>query len=172
MAKQTPNNSKKRKDLKGLKHPAEYQEFIIWMALPEPLRNPKTQRELAKNFGVGEDTLSEWKRRDGFWDEATKRRKEWGRERTPNVILGLYRKAVRDGNAAEVKLWLEYIEGYIGKQAIEHRDDSLTNLLLEISNEKEPAVNEKNTSSQWQDNEGGAGERHKDPEIKIKSVLD
>jgi len=116
---ETPKNSKKREDLKGLRHPAEYQEFIIWMALPEFYRVPKTQGELAQKFGVGEDTLSEWKQREGFWEAVEKKRREWGKERTPNVILGLYRKAVKDGNAAEAKLWLQYFEEWTEKSKTE-----------------------------------------------------
>jgi hypothetical protein len=130
---ETPKNSKKREDLKGLRYPAEYEEFIIWMALPEFYRVPKTQRELAEKFGVGEDTLSEWKQREGFWEAVERKRKEWGKERTPNVILGLYRKAVRDGNAAEAKLWLQYFEGWAEKVGVKHEiPKSLMDLIANV----------------------------------------
>ena len=123
---ETPKNSEKREDLKGLRHPTEYEEFITWMALPEFYRVPKTQGELAQKFGVGEDTLSEWKQREGFWDAVKKRRREWGKERTPNVILGLYRKAIESGNAAEAKLWLQYFEEWTEKTWVEHSFDTET----------------------------------------------
>lgn len=110
----TPNNSK-NKTLKPLRHYGEYSDFVAWTALPTELRVPKTQRELAKKFGVGEDTLSEWKRRNGFWEGVTEKRKTWGRERTPDVMLALFKRIQRTGSAPEVRLWLEVIEGWQSK---------------------------------------------------------
>lgn len=110
----TPNNSK-NKAQKPLRHYGEYSDFVAWTALPTELRVPKTQRELAKKFGVGEDTLSEWKRRNGFWEEVTDKRKAWGRERTPDVMLALFKRIQRTGSAPEVRLWLEVVEEWQSK---------------------------------------------------------
>jgi len=107
----TPNNSKNSAD-KKVRHYGEYSDFVAWTGLPKELRAPKTQRELARKFGVGEDTLSEWKQREGFWEAVTKKRKEWGRERTPDVIHALFKRIERTGSAAEVRLWLEVVEGW------------------------------------------------------------
>ncbi|MHA1225141.1 MAG: phBC6A51 family helix-turn-helix protein [Candidatus Hodarchaeales archaeon] len=96
----------------------EFEKFVRWMALPSPVREPQTQLELAKELGVDFTTLSRWKRVEGFWEEVGKIRKEWGRERTPTVILGLYKKAIAEGNAAEVKLWLKYFEDWDEKQVV------------------------------------------------------
>ena len=117
---ETPKNSKKIRGLKGLKHPGTYLDLIKWIAMPEPFRSPKTQGEFAKEHKIGEDSISEMKKREGFWEEVKEKRKEWGKERTPDVILGLYKKAVKDGNAQEVKLWLQYFEGWSEKQEIKH----------------------------------------------------
>jgi hypothetical protein len=35
----------------------------------------------------------------------------WARKLTPNVIFALYRTASKSGRAAEVKAWLEIVEG-------------------------------------------------------------
>ena len=92
----------------------EYQQFIEWIALPAKEREPKTQKELAERFGLSEWTLSQWKLRDGFWPAVETIRKDWGKTRTPEVLHGLYTKAL-GGNAAEVKLWFEIVEGFIPK---------------------------------------------------------
>lgn len=112
--KATPNNSK-NKDLKRLKHQMEYLDFITWIATPNALRIPKTQQELSKKFGVGQDTLSEWKGRHDFWLRIAEKRKQWGQERTPDVIMALYNRIIRTGSAPEVKLWLQYFENWSEK---------------------------------------------------------
>ncbi len=93
----------------------DYEEFIHWVARPKPLRVPKTQRDLAKKHGIAEETLSRWKNKEGFWDEVRKEIKQWARDKTPNVINAIYQKIIRQGGAAEAKLWLEYIEGWAEK---------------------------------------------------------
>jgi hypothetical protein len=107
----TPNNSK-NKDLIGLKHQMEFLDFIEWIATPSTIRSPKTQQELAKKFGVGQDTISEWKNRPRFWASVYERRRQFGRERMPDVIMALYNRIMRTGNAPEVKLWLQYFENW------------------------------------------------------------
>jgi len=106
----TPKQSK-NKTRQKLRHQYEYADFVQWIALPKSLRSPKTQRELAKKFGVGEDTLSEWKNREDFWNEVEKKRKSWGKERTPNVLMGLYTRAIKSGDPQSVRLWYEIVEG-------------------------------------------------------------
>lgn len=111
----TPNYSKKEADLSGLKHPSEYLEFIHWIATPDEFREPKTQRELAEKFGVGEDVLSDWKKRDGFWEEVKRKIRSWGQDKMPDILDALYREITKTGRAAEVKLWLQYVEGWSEK---------------------------------------------------------
>lgn len=110
----TPKNSKK-KGTRPLRHQGEYLDFVAWVALPTELRQPKTQQDLAKEFGVGQDTLSEWKQRPDFWEDVSKKRREWGRERTPDVLLALFKRIQKTGGAAEVRLWMECIEGWQSK---------------------------------------------------------
>ncbi|MBI2123809.1 MAG: hypothetical protein HYU04_01050 [Candidatus Wildermuthbacteria bacterium] len=112
--KTTPNNSKIN-DLNGLRHQMEYLDFITWIATPNAFRTPKTQQELSKKFGVGQDTLSEWKNRPRFWASVAEKRKQWGQERTPDVVMALYNRIIRTGSAPEVKLWLQYFEDWSEK---------------------------------------------------------
>jgi hypothetical protein len=114
----TPKNSKKSAN-KPPRHVFEYADFARWVALPKSLRDPQTQRELALQFGVGEDTLSEWKGRTGFWDVVSDYRKTWGRERTPDVLLALFLRATKTGDPRACELWLEVMEGHGNLQKVE-----------------------------------------------------
>ena len=131
MSKTTRNNSKNNDALKGLRHPLEYDQFVLWTATPEPLREPQTQRKLAEKFGVGNDTLSEWKQREGFWEQVHRELRTWSKDRTPNVIYALYNKA-KSGGAAEVKLWLQYIDGFSEKSVTQFEQPRLRKDIDEI----------------------------------------
>jgi len=127
----TPIKSKNNDTLKGLRHPLEYDQFVLWVATPEPLREPHTQSKLAEKFGVGDDTLSEWKQREGFWDDVRREIHSWGKNRTPNVVHALYKKAI-SGKAAEVKLWLQYIDGFSEKSVTQFEPPRLRKDIDEI----------------------------------------
>lgn len=101
-------------DLKkrGLKNEATYSAFVLWVSLPDQMKKPATQELFSEKYHISERTLSTWKYRDGFWEEVRKIRKEWSKELTSNVVLGLYKKAKFDGSAAEVKLWMQLFEDY------------------------------------------------------------
>ncbi len=43
-------------------------QFARWLCLPRNVRQPRTQRALARVWGMNECTLSEWKRLPGFAD--------------------------------------------------------------------------------------------------------
>lgn len=93
------------------RHDSEYKEFIGWIALPIKERQPQTQKELAEQFGLSEWTLSTWKSRSGFWQEVEKLRKEWGKNKTPEVLDGLFERA-KTGDPAAARLWLEVMENH------------------------------------------------------------
>lgn len=107
MENNTPIHSKKTASA-GILHTSEYNEFITWLALPKSIKNPKTQAELAKKLGVGPDTLSEWKQRDGFWYKVNEKMKTWAKEKTPDVIGILYDRIIKTGGASEIRIWLEW----------------------------------------------------------------
>ncbi|MDA2921688.1 phBC6A51 family helix-turn-helix protein [Patescibacteria group bacterium AH-259-L07] len=126
---------KKTKDLQS-KRDLFYEEFIKWIALPKPLREPRTHLELAEKYGVDKATLSQWKHKDGFWDEVRKEMKQWARDKTPNVIQAIYQKILKYGNAQEAKLWLQFIEDWkeksevdVGGKSIEALEASIRKLL-------------------------------------------
>lgn len=101
---------------KGVYKKAEWLEFVRFTAFPRVLRNKEFGFETDKAFGaaqkINHDTLVKWKKDQEFWDAVAMTLKKWGKDRTPDVIMGLYRNAVKSGNAAEAKLWLQYFEDW------------------------------------------------------------
>lgn len=102
----------------------EYQQFIEWMATPPTLRLIKDQRQLASHLGVHEATLSDWKKNKEFWVSVDKLMNVWGRSRTVEVIDAFYRKIITNPTASDVKLWLEYFEGFKPNQKLTVEDSS------------------------------------------------
>jgi hypothetical protein len=90
-------------------------EYTQWASLPSALREPKTQKDWSLKWGVTEATLSRWKSRPEFWEQIANRRREWAKDKTSDVIHGLFRNASTRGEAAEVKLWLEAVEDWSEK---------------------------------------------------------
>ena len=99
-----------------MKKKDEFLQFAEWVALPSPLREPQTQEEWAKEQGIKPGTLSAWKQKPEFWEVVAGQRKLWCRDKTSDVIAGLFRTASR-GMAAEVKLWLQLVEEWSEKEA-------------------------------------------------------
>ena len=86
----------------------EFEAAALWMALPRKMRDPKTQGELAQKLQVHPDSISDWKKRDGFWAKVVTYRDIWVREEISDVVQGLFKKA-KYGAAAEVKLFLQFV---------------------------------------------------------------
>jgi hypothetical protein len=105
----------------------EYYSFIEWVALPEPLRKPATQQELAAQLNLDEGTLSDWKRREDFWPQVRAEVRRWARGNTANVVDALYRRIIRTGEPASVRLWLEAFSQDI--PPVQSKPDPVTNLL-------------------------------------------
>lgn len=82
--------------------------FIDWLALPKAMRQPRTQKELCQKFGVGEGTLSEWKRLPGFMDEVARTAKEFMKDDVADV-LGAIRNNAKKGSVAHVNMFLAMI---------------------------------------------------------------
>lgn len=79
--------------------------FMAWLSLPKALKRPKTQRDFAKEIGVGEDTLSDWKKVDGFQDEVTRQAREYMRQHVPDV-LGVITQHAKTGSIAHLNMFL------------------------------------------------------------------
>ena len=97
---------------KDIKRIHEFVEFARWSAIPSGQREPDTQKELAEVIGVSEDTLTDWKKRPEFWTLVGLFLREWMREKTPDVIDGLFSKITDGkGGAGDVKFFLALAYG-------------------------------------------------------------
>lgn len=84
----------------------EFVQFTIWYATPKQIRKPKNQKEFAQLIGVCEDTLTDWKNNPEFWPLVQQAMSNWIKEKIPDVIEGLYKKARSKGHAKDVEMFL------------------------------------------------------------------
>ena len=111
----------------------EFESYMLWLAMPSILRGQpkhvieklgiddeiamslleiKNQTEFARRFGIKDlGTLSEWNKKIEERGGLMRNISAWARRLTPNVISALYREATKTGKAAEVKAWMEIVEG-------------------------------------------------------------
>lgn len=111
----------------------EFESYILWRSMPSILRGQprhvierlgiddelamslldiKNQTEFAERFGIKDlGTLSEWNRKIEEAGGLMKSIHLWAKRLTPNVVSALYREATKTGRAAEVKAWMEIVEG-------------------------------------------------------------
>lgn len=111
----------------------EFESYVLWRAMPSILRGQprhiieklgiddeiamslldiKNQTEFARRFGIKDlGTLTEWNKRIEEMGGLLKNINGWARKLTPNVVSALYREATKTGKAAEVKAWMEIVEG-------------------------------------------------------------
>lgn len=79
----------------------------------------ENQKDFAEYYGVEESTLSRWKQRPDFEERMDKILRMWAIDKTPDVVQGIYRAAIK-GNPASQLLWLQYFKKFNPKQEIEH----------------------------------------------------
>ena len=111
----------------------EFESYVLWRSMPSILRGQprhvveklgiddelamslldiKNQTEFAKKFGIKDlGTLTAWNKKIDENGGLMKSIAVWAKKLTPNVISALYREATKSGKAAEVKAWIEIIEG-------------------------------------------------------------
>ena len=111
----------------------EFEAYLMWRAMPSILRGQpkhviekfgiddeiaislleiKNQTEFANRFGIKDlGTLTAWNKKIDEMGGLLKYTNAWAKRLTPNVISSLYREATKSGKAAEVKAWMEIIEG-------------------------------------------------------------
>lgn len=108
----SPKLSERKIAFKNVQKVDEYIQFIRFCSLPRALRDSvfgaKDQTEFAEKFGLHMDTLTDWKKKAGFWDEVFAVRKDFFKERTGDVLLAMETKAIRTGDAAESNSMLKY----------------------------------------------------------------
>lgn len=119
-----------------------YAKFVRFMAVPDPdrcemlgismnretglpMENP-TLTKFAQHFGVHLNTLRNWKMKPEFQKAVTSFRKDWGKDRTANVMAALYRNILRNGNAYDVELWMAYMENWDRKQVVKIVQEEFT----------------------------------------------
>ncbi len=127
--KNTPNTpiSKRNKSIKPFKfvqtdkirYPLKLLDFIEWLAIPPVERQLKTQQELAIEIGVNVDTLTDWKKLFGFWDEVAIHRNQYFRKYTTSICYGLVQRA-KTGDPRAVELFLTIFENYKKNIAVEN----------------------------------------------------
>ncbi|MEK7578961.1 MAG: hypothetical protein AAB460_00280 [Patescibacteria group bacterium] len=111
----------------------EFESYILWRSMPSIFRGQprhviekfgiddelamslldiKNQTEFAKRFGIKDlGTLTAWNKRIEENGGLLKNVTAWAKRLTPNVVSALYREATKTGKAAEVRAWMEIIEG-------------------------------------------------------------
>ncbi|MCX6740986.1 MAG: hypothetical protein NTY61_01140 [Candidatus Parcubacteria bacterium] len=84
---------------------ADFIKFAQWFATPHELRKQKNQKDFARLIGASEDTLTDWKRHQYFWPLVQQFIGDWLKERVPDVLNGLYKKACKKGHAKDVEMF-------------------------------------------------------------------
>jgi hypothetical protein len=129
MEKEEPENSRDPSVYKK----QEFEAYVLWRSMPAIFRGQprhviekfgidddlaislldiKSQTEFAKRYGIKDlGTLSAWNKRIEENGGLLKNVNSWAKRLTPNVISALYREVTKTGKAAEVKAWMEIIEG-------------------------------------------------------------
>lgn len=108
---------------KNLHHKeAEFLQFAEFCALPKKEREEtygfSMFKQFAEKYDLDENTLTDWRKEARFAELVDKNRKRWFSERTPEVLLSLYRTILKKGQAAEIALWLKYVEEWTEKMNI------------------------------------------------------
>jgi hypothetical protein len=92
---------------------AEEIAFQEWLAAPKRQRSPKTQGAVAEQIGVTEETLSRWKKQDGWQSAVAESARRYLGDDLPEIYAALAREA-KKGSAPHIKLALiavgEYVE--------------------------------------------------------------
>ena len=99
---------------------AEYWAFIEWTATPSPLRKPQTQRDFARDHSIHETQLSRWRAMPEFNRDVVDKVSELMRDDLSDVMYALRNKIFKEGNAAEVKLFLEWATKWMPTIKLEH----------------------------------------------------
>ena len=127
--KQTRNNFDNKKkineihsDLVGLRHPQGYLEFIDFLATPPHLREHETQAEFAKSIQVSENTLTDWKKRVGFYEDLNERRRNIvDVEMLATSVTALHKRILKKGKGADVKVLWQIAGRFEEKSVVENK---------------------------------------------------
>jgi hypothetical protein len=93
---------------KATKFHTAKREFIRWLATPEALRIPNTQREFAASRNVNESTVSVWKGRPEVEREVRRLVCADSSLEIADVLAAL-KRAARAGSVPAIRLFLEFV---------------------------------------------------------------
>jgi len=96
-----------------------------------------TDQDFADKWEINPETLVRWKKDLNFWERVKKFWRNWGMERTPDVILGLYINASKNGRAADALAWMTLVEGWNPKTETEF---SMTRRTLQELQEQQRTI--------------------------------
>lgn len=84
------------------------EQYLNWLVVPAPYREPRTEEAMAEVLGVNESTLRRWKKKPVFAAEWKKRVEEMqgSPERTQKLMDNLYDRALGGDNKA-AQLYLQ-----------------------------------------------------------------
>lgn len=120
-----PTLPERNSDLRTLRYANEYLEFIDWQAMPKEIREPETMGALAKKLGITIDTLVDWKKRTGFYEDVRDARRRYIKdEMLGTALLCLKKKILKEGGASEVKLLFQLADEFEEKSVVENRKPS------------------------------------------------
>lgn len=109
----------------NLQNIPEYLEFIDFMATPKELRELETMGDFSKKFGIHRDTLTNWKNRQGFWEDVRDARRKYIKENILGTAIVALKKAIlKDGKAPEVKLLFQLADEFEEKSSVEVKKPS------------------------------------------------
>jgi len=127
----------------------DFQTYVMWRSLPGILKGKsisemnalgiddpitvelltlKNQTEFATKYKVAQETLSDWNKKieeDNLIKDSIG---FWLKKLTPNVMISIYRQIMKQGNAAEVKLWLQFVEQWQESQQMNVHSQALEDL--------------------------------------------
>jgi len=88
------------------------ERFVEWLALPEELRLPKTQRDFATEHGMDESTLWRCKNDSAVMERVEKLVNQYARSHFANVVYAMVAAAI-GGSIEAARLYLQYIMGWV-----------------------------------------------------------
>ncbi len=152
----------------------EYRLFLIWRSLPVTLRgissedaedrgvkDPelieliqcKTMSDFARRFGISNDTLTDWKKKDVPDEYKVIDWRYWAKEFTSEVVHHLLESIREKKKADSIKLWLQTVDGFVEETSVNNRaNDALDAVseLIDSVNRKADASERSNTSDSEQ----------------------
>lgn len=99
-----------------------FARFIDWSTLTREEKNLEgipTAKAFAEKYGISQNTILNWKKREDFLDLKRQVQVLKLAEETPDVLHGLKKRCIKYGMAHDVELFLLYVENWDRKHVLE-----------------------------------------------------